>query len=297
MGKPSKFRIQRLLKKNLANFLDAFLFIAEYPRKSISELREPAKILDAENIAILAAFNETREEVLKIISALSDAGYLVLVIRNVNSQQSQCENIGAHKIVNRKNLGFDIGAYRDAFHFVGTPSNLIFLNTSLFWEAERLKKIASRLRTSDVKNMVTYLTESLQGEKHGQSFFLHLKLDPASMYEFETFMRVKTKNWRHKRSAVKYGEKAIFNYFDKNESIRVNFVFPYLSVKETYIGLDTEFTEDWIVRLIKSNVSLNPTQHLWPALESLGFPGYKKTLLLKNPAKLDKLPKVKFEQA
>ncbi len=297
MGKPSKFRYQRLLKRNLANCLDAFLFIAEYPRKGNSVLSEPAIIFDGENIAVLAAFNETREEILKIVSALSNAGYSVLVIRNMDGLEKHVENIGIHKIVNRKNLGFDIGAYRDAFELIESPSNIIFLNTSLLWDAEKLTKIASKLRTSNVKNTVTYLTESLQGGKHGQSFFLHLKLDPPSIEDFETFMKLKTKNWQYKRSAVKYGEKAIFNYFDRNESVRINFVFPYSSVKKTYIDLDTEFTEDWIVRLIKLNVFLNPTQHLWPALEALGFPGYKKTLLLRNPAKLDKLPKVKFEQA
>jgi hypothetical protein len=296
MSKPSRFKFQRLLKSRVASLLDAFLLIIEQPRKGESELIEPATLFDAENIAILAAFNETPEETRNVVSALSDAGYSTLVIRNVGTDLSCYEDIGDHKIVNRKNVGFDIGAYRDAFELIGSPTNLILLNTSMYWDKERLTKVADRLKNSESRNTVTYLTESLQGEKHGQSFFLHLKLDSTTMDHFESFMKNETKNWRYKRSAVKYGEKAIFNYFNQNESIGIDFIFSYSVVSQTYLDLEAEFTEDWIKRMIQSNVQLNPTQHLWPALDFLGFPGFKKTLLSKNPANLRKLPKMNFEQ-
>jgi hypothetical protein len=48
--------------------------------------------------------------------------------------------------------------------------------------------------------------------------------------------------------------------------------------------------------MIELDVHLNPTQHLWPALDFLGFPGFKKSLLKKNPANLRKLPKMNFKQ-
>lgn len=293
MGKPSRFKSQRLLKKIAADVLDVFLLFIEYPRSSDSMMIEAPRVMNDSNIAILAAFNETHEELSRIVSALSDAGYRVLIIRNVDNLGSQDEIGKEYKIANRQNKGFDIGAYRDAFKFIKSPTNLIFLNTSLYWEAERLGKIASNLRNNNV-NTVTYLTESLQGGKHGQSFFLHLKLDSTKMHSFQRFMTLKTKNWHHKRSAVKYGEKAIYNYFVGDKSIRIDFIFSYSFVSDTYLKMEAELTEPWIKRLIENLVPLNPTQHLWPALEFLGFPGYKKTLVLDNPAKLDKLPKPEF---
>ena len=295
MGKPSRFKFQQFLKKIVADFLDVFLLFIEYPRSNDSMMIEVPRIMNDPNIASLAAFNETHEELLTIVSALSDAGYRVLVIRNVDNLGSQDEIGKEYRIVNRQNRGFDIGAYRDAFQFIESPTNLIFLNTSLYWEAGRLGKIASNVKNNNV-NTVTYLTESLQGEKHGQSFFLHLKLDSTKMHTFQRFMTLKTKNWHYKRSAVKYGEKAIYNYFVGDKSVRIDFIFPYLFVSDTYLKMEAELTEPWIKRLIENFVPLNPTQHLWPALQLLGFPGHKKTLVLDNPANLEKIPNQNFKR-
>ena len=293
MGKPSRFKSQRFLKKIAANVLDVLLLFIEYPRSSQSMLIEFPRVMNDSNIAILAAFKEANEELSRIVSALSDAGYRVLVIRNIDNLGSHDGISKEYRIVNRQNKGFDIGAYRDAFQFIESPTNLIFLNTSLYWEAGVLGKIASDVKNNDI-NTVTYLTESLQGEKHGQSFFLHLKLDSTKMHSFQRFMTLKTKNWHYKRSAVKYGEKAIYNYFVGDKSVRIDFVFPYLFVSDTYLKMEAELTEPWIKRLIENFVPLNPTQHLWPALQFLGFPGHKKTLILDNPAKLEKLPNQNF---
>jgi hypothetical protein len=276
----------------LASSLDFCLPILELFRSSNSKLEGKEIRFESENIAILAAYNEEPTVILSVKRMLAEVGFDCIVIFNCPESDDTKDFLVKSGFLVRRNVGFDFGAYRDSMQLIGKPTNLILMNTSMFWDLSLLKGIVNNLSQKNVQNTVTYLSESFQGVWHGQSYFIHLKLDSLHLNELKTHLRTNTKNWRFKRSAVKRGEKALFRFFLAQRNIHVDFLYPYESVVSTYLSLEEKTSELSVRNLLLNDVPLNPTQHLWPALSSLNFPGVKKTLVNQNPAGLQKVPSI-----
>jgi hypothetical protein len=290
VGRPSRFGAIRCYRTIGGKALDAILPLLEFKQNSMSEL-ESGRIKSAsKNIAIVASFNENVDEVRRIVQTINEVGYEVLVINNGSLTKAHGELYETQNFFERRNMGYDFGAYRDSMRLFEFPRNLILMNTSMIWDHRRLARIIHELTSLDLEGRVTYLTESLQGSRHGQSFFIHINVNKTEFSKLKTFLLTKTKNWRFKRSVVKFGEKALFDFFESVPEIQIEFLFPYKEVERSYMLLSEADSEAWIKSHLKKNVKLNPTQHLWPALKKLGFPGIKKTLIKNNPAKLEKIP-------
>jgi hypothetical protein len=292
MVRPSQFKINRQLKMWAANSVDFCLPILELFRSSDSKLEGKEIRFESKNLAILAAYNEDPKVILSIKRMLAEVGFDCVVIYNCPENSATKDFLVESGFLVRSNVGFDFGAYRDSMQLFGEPTNLILMNTSMFWDLNRLKGIVSNLSQKSPPNSVTYLVESFQGVWHGQSFFIHLKLDSLHLNELKKYLRTNTKNWRFKRSAVKRGEKALFRFFLAQRNMHVDFLYPYESVVSAYLSLGEKTSELSVRNLLLNDVPLNPTQHLWPALSSLNFPGVKKTLVNQNPAGLEKVPSI-----
>ncbi len=290
MGRPSRFRAIRCCRTIGGKALDAILPLLELRQNSMSELENERIKFASKNIAIVASFNENLDEVKRIVQTINEVGYEVLVINNGSLTKAHGELSDTLNFFQRRNVGYDFGAYRDSMKLFAFPRNLILMNTSMIWDHRRLARIIHELTSLDLEGRVTYLTESLQGSRHGQSFFIHINVKEKEISKLKTFLLTKTKNWRFKRSAVRFGEKALFDFFKSVPEIQIEFLFPYKEVERSYMLLSQADSEAWIKSHLKKNVKLNPTQHLWPALKKLGFPGIKKTLIKNNPAKLGKIP-------
>lgn len=290
MTNPSQYRCIRTLKTSLARLLDTLLPILEFPRSNSCKLISSIPQIIERDVVVIASFKPETREILELVKVFTELEFETVLIRNIVTGEIPLAETLHFRVLDRENTGFDFGAYRDSMQFIGSPRNLILMNTSLLWNSERLYKIVKKLKDDYKSNRITYLTESLQSTKHGQSFFMHANFDDLTVSGLKDFLESSTKNWRFKRSAVKLGEKAIYKYFESDPRISIDFIFPYELVTRTYEELDIDKSEDWILKHIQSNVCLNPTQHLWLALDLLGFPGYKKTLLRDNPANLRKMP-------
>jgi len=290
MSRPSRFLFPRAIRSFVGRSIDTILPILEMIQTSDNQLSETGFKTGSTKVAVLATYKENRDEIEKYQKMFESCGYFLVVIENGASiTASDLQNDKA-KILARRNKGFDFGAYRDAMAVIGQPRSLILINTSMIWNFKLLSKLVKNLDSPIANNRVTYLTESLQGGRHGQSFFIHLNLDTDSISRLKDFFMQETKNWHFKRSAVKFGEKALFNFFRSNSNLKIEFLFPYEDVSDTYLELGEELTEAWIKQHLLAQVALNPTQHLWPSLSFLNFPGVKKTLISHNPAHLSKTP-------
>lgn len=294
MVRPSHSKMKRKSKTWAANTLDFCLPILEIFVSRHSQLEDKEVKFKSENIAILAAYNEDPDKVLSIRKMLAKVGFDCIVIYNCEADSAARDILKGNGFLLRNNIGFDFGAYRDSMQIIEKPKNLILMNTSMYWDLNLLKEIIRVLSQRNAQNTVTYLVESFQGVWHGQSFFIHLKLDASHLNKLKTHFIMRTKNWRFKRSTVKQGEKALFKFFSAESSIHIDFVYSYESVVRKYLSLDEKSSEISVRRLLLNSVPLNPTQHLWPALKSLDFPGVKKSLMNQNPARLEKVPSINY---
>jgi len=289
--RPSRHASFRLLRVLGGKFLDIFLWFGHVLTPSNSLLLEEIPQINSEKIAIFARFGNEDASENNLINLLQRLGFETFIIENT-SNISRNHVWGHHKVFYRQNKGFDFGAYRDILCYTEKASKLLLINSSVHWDVDRLEAILRRLQLKPLENSITYLTESLQGHRHGQSFFMYLQIDSTNLAHFKRLMKRNIRNWTIKRMAVTYGEKKIGNLLRSKLHLTSIFLYPYPEVWENYLNLPIDNQEIWISNLIKKGINLNPTHHLWPALLVLGFPGYKKSLINDNPAGLRSLPEV-----
>ena len=196
-------------------------------------------------------------------------------------------------LILRSNRGYDFGAFRDVLLSIPFQSEILFLNSSMWWDVEKLQILISKIELQSHVNEVTYLTESIQLQRHGQSFFIYTKVDQGGFTILQSFFTRWIRNTRLKRSAVNYGEMKMASYLE-DAGFGLHFEFPYYKLKESYLKNQTKFSEKWIADLILADVPLNPCQHFWFTTLGFGFPGIKKTLISLNPARLEKAPSSEF---
>ena len=292
--KPSRHRLIRIIRLTTGKIIDAFLLILNPFISKRSLLSGVFPELHKSRIAIYARYGDFIGEERVLIDKLKSLGYGIVIVEN-GHDFSLGKFSSQDLVILRKNRGFDLAAFRDVIKHLTTQSEVLLINSSLYWNADRLERAIIKIQSEASFNSVTYLTDSRQGGHHGQSYFMYLKLDSIRLAEFQNFMVAKVKNWNFKRMAVTCGEKKVSSYFTSNESIECKFLFSYKHVENQYLDLPKSQREDWVTRLIQHGIKLNPTQHLWPALEVMDFPGIKKSLIDRNPAGLRSTPTIGTE--
>jgi hypothetical protein len=241
--------------------------------------------------AIYVGYDIPTENDRDVVAMLQDIGWHVFHVRNFDSK---CTNLNLtpeteNNLVFRKNLGYDFGGYRDILLSIPPQEKLIFINSSMYWNVLKLREVVLKLEGRSPLNEAAFLTESLQPKQHGQSFFAYLNVDENGFRTIQNFFRGFIRNTRMKRSAVNFGEIKMSHYLEAND-FSIYFEFPYEMVSSEYLSMQNLSGEKWVTNLILSGVPLNPCQHFWHTLWSLGFPGIKKTLVNSNPAGLDHPP-------
>jgi hypothetical protein len=220
-----------------------------------------------------------------VVRFLKDHGYNVRVItNNPKLQTNESSPIFA------KNLGRDLGVYRDITQILfemGYGGKVILLNNSIAWIADkRLIYTVEYLKNNCDHSSISTLVESFQPTWHHQSFAFGI--DFKTKYASSIFSCIK--NSRFKRTLINYGEMQISKVALK-QGLSIHSMLMYRDVIKKFESsslLNSDRIQ--IQKLIELDIPLNPTQHFWREIISLGFPGYKKNLSSSNPAKLTNLP-------
>lgn len=291
--KPSRSRCIRSITAVAANCRDLLLRF-DYllsTRESNFDQSQEAQIRAALNHKVVICYvhfssNDQIDEIdQEVIEFLRKNSYKVLVFSN-------CQKIAnfSGEIVYAKNLGRDLGLYRDiarvlsANHFSG---KLVLLNNSVAWiPGTDFIEMLNFLTQQSGHNAVSGVMDSWQTSWHVQSFAFGIDFTSES----SKIIFSKVRNVRMKRTLVRYGEIALGQNL-LNHGFNLNVMIDYknlISLFESGAVVNPNRSE--ISGLIRAGVHLNPSQHFWSECIALGFPGLKRSLVESNPADLRSTP-------
>lgn len=211
-------RIRSILRRvyNLVFFLD---HVTSSNRNLVSTQR-PVEFSSINSLLVVYAtygeFDSSNIEKLKAFF-----GSCLLVIENVDEGKSS----NLHSNYVRKNLGFDLGMFRDAIRIIKRnefSGNILLINSSAEWNVDVL---SNSLPSIQKTNKLVFLTESFQGVQHFQTFFIYVP--EVLLTQFAAFIERRWLNWRFKRSAVVFGEQRTSSLRDLHIPVHVFYDFSY----------------------------------------------------------------------
>lgn len=238
--------------------------------------------LNGRSIAVYVTYQKLHNDKWEanLFATLRDLGFTIYVVINSNKSEIITSSLS------RKNRGYDLAAVRDFLKIsYGNPKEFLIVNSSVAW-GPGSKDLFLRMRSMALKETVPIISavESIQKRRHAQSFLFYSTND--------NFLTLRTvylgmKNWRSKRSTVKFGELMILEEILKL-GVQVEFLFPYKNLtdfakKYPHLSHQTEF-------FLKRNIPVNPTQHFWKLLLLGNAHFVKRNLISNNPARLDSAP-------
>ena len=290
---PSSIRLVRIARKAAGLTIKPLLF-ADYllagraSNFSASQRLEIGNQLEDKVIVFFVHFDKSGfidDFDVEALNFLQKNGFKVKVVTN-NSNL----NTTSFDPIFAKNLGRDLGVYRDIVQTLlelGYKGKVILLNNSIAWKpGEKLLHSMDYLERNSSANSISTLVESFQPRRHYQSFAFGLDFQSDTI----PFLFSAIKNVKLKRTLIAFGELKIGKYALK-QGLTIQSMIRYKYViSEFNSGNSKNGNRIQIQKLILLQTPLNPTQHFWSEIISLGFPGFKKNLLTSNPANLSYLP-------
>ena len=173
-------------------------------------------------------------------------------------------------LIERRSFGRDFGAWKDSWALVRRmwpdPGELLLVNDSVLGPIRPIHPVLAAMRRAGPG--LVGLTESLQGPRHLQSYFL-LALGSEAVADVGRFLeglRLSSSRWL----MVRRGEYALTSFM-RQRGHPVRSLVP-----------DSEISG--LVPPTIAEPPFNPTHHGWRALvESFDFPFIKTDLLVRNP--------------
>lgn len=293
--RPSVFGFNRRLRQLGGHTLTSFCRLDNLfsGQKSNFSNHDIFNCLDLESSELLFYIHYSKHEEfdkydLKTIRTLNSLNVpLVLISNSVIPLE-----IAEIPLLKSKNYGRDLGAMRDVLTYLFEleySGKVIFLNNSMFWGPENdLKVFIHRILSSLSPGTFIGPVESFQVRRHFQSFLVALQIPKKQDSERNPLEYIR--NWRAKRSLVRFGELPMLERFQHAgyKSISIVTSADVLSNLQ-YVGSSDS---PHLKKLLEKNVDLNPTQHTWSVVNKLGIPGIKRSLVLSNPARIKNLPSI-----
>jgi hypothetical protein len=228
----------------------------------------------------------------ELINSLALEFDQLIVMCNLNKSSSMnknddCEFKQNIKLVNRRNSGYDFGAYQAGLAMLKPSANLIdeivLMNNSVYKLHESLTPLIKSVRNSCFD--VTSVTNSREKGLHLQSYFLHLKksvLNQEAFWNwFEELELSDSKFVTIDKLEIPFAQ--IINSFGLSSGAIWDcddlFEF-YFSSSGSALLLEFRSQLSWFVgaKEILRGRMLNPTHYMWPHLLELGCPFLKKDL-------------------
>jgi hypothetical protein len=249
-------------------FLDELLKFQNIFISNKSQIYENVSVQVSDSIAVFAIYNLERMRFVKeSMVELRKNGFYVLAIFNVD-EPLDSDQPWVVTGIKRRNLGFDIGMYRDGLLEISKspclPSEILLINDSVYYSPGSLTAILSILRERE-KNVMYSLLESSQHRRHLQTFFLYGVFDESNFWKvkkvFENF-----KNWKHKRAAVTLGEKMLHDLLSEKKIASQGL----WTTKELKLLADDACFQCGL-ELELQDSKINPTSHLVHLLKQYGI--------------------------
>lgn len=253
--------------------------------------------------AIYVHFDRTgrvHEYVFHAVRSLKDLGFRVYFVSNAPnlaaSARKQLLPLCA-RVLRRRNVGHDFGAYRDVLLDI-LPLQLetvLLMNDSVYGPLSPLDKVLQDAKPE--KADVWGLTDSWDMRYHLQTYFI---LFHAQALQNDSFVRY----WQelpyvnHREWVVKFGEVGLTQKLLRG-GLRCRALFPYEELTRKFLGgartceqaaplshAHLSFSAH-MAEAIEGGGPLNPTHHFWDLLiQELGFPFVKRDLLQRNPIRV-----------
>ncbi len=226
--------------------------------------------------------------VLRYLDALLKIGFSIVFISTCHSlQKSSLEQLlsRCHKVVLRKNLGFDFGSWCLGLKEspIQNEGCVLFANDSVFGPLFDLEEVMVRWNESGAD--IFGITDSFEIEHHIQSYFLLCGAHFCRSEAFRNFWR--SFLFTTDKLQIIYQYEIGFSAIARNAGFKLG---AYCSYEELYRkaenGEDLEMLPSELSRIFKMK-NVNPTHFFWkPLLRQLSCPFIKRDLLAKNPVQI-----------
>ena len=206
--------------------IDAFSIIDHLTSRK--KVRIPDRIIRVANFdsdtgadfVVLAALSPDLSKLIhaqNLVRQLSLEGYRVLVLTRLKGNVFPQAEMTFHW----NHLGRDYFAFKcvwlNTLAFIRTSERILFLNDSILWAAGAPSRLLQLHETADY---VLLPTESSQIRKHAQPYFFLI----PNNFQNELIDRILSpaRNWKFKRSAVRWGE---FRFLKNLKFNKINYTF------------------------------------------------------------------------
>lgn len=300
-------RLTKVIRTRLIPHLTAVLRFVFSPKQLISAWPE-GDVQLGPKVALFVHFDSrgvVHEHVLHYVRSLADAGFSVVFVTNSGRRLhpaalAQLQPICARVLV-RRNLGYDFGAWREAIEYLGLPrpdtSILILANDSVYGPLRPMGEILNMINFEHAD--VFGLTECWLSRYHLQSYFLAFGsrvLQSEAWSKFWTRVRpAPSKYWVIPHYEIGLSQALV------RAGFRCQALWPYMQlidhVDPALLGDEKEKDQKTVDPIVKArkkhamwirtsaveNSPMNPTTDLWRQLLVGGFPFIKRELLRDNP--------------
>jgi hypothetical protein len=263
------------------------------------------------NLPILIYVHYSKSGVIteREVSTLQNAqnvGLQICLVVNLEKSQIASESWSFHHQGNsleaqiiRKNIGWDLGAYRDAYFALKNLQKvnsqpIIFMNNSVIWFPEMIKNYFDKAIKADADVIAGSISN--QYRPHIQTF-LFGALNPIGTAQIEQWLGT-IKNWRLKRTVVSYGEMGTSRILlskVKSETLSPDNLLMEMGLKKIHLGFESKNNEipyvvinRWLRNrnFMQAGVPQNPSHDYWLEMLENGFPGIKVDLIQSNPSNI-----------
>ncbi len=237
------------------------------------------------------------------LRALQSIGFQTCLVMNINPNGPKVRHsIGNNRqffdiICLRKNVGYDLGAYRDVLNFLMShmqtnSKQIYFMNNSVIWFPKMIKTYFKELRNLDADVVAGSI--SFQYTEHIQTYLFGAKTENGLLAIQKWLFSIK--NWRLKRSIVARGELNTNSILQSNlevvtfpsdSRVKVTALRKLLKISSDKKGNPSESTLQRLQRnqdFAFAGIPVNPSHSFWLEKLENGFPGIKIDLVAKNPS-------------
>ncbi len=253
--------------------------------------------------------NIVSEREQRTLLALQKVGYQTCLVMNVNEKGAAInydleENRKFFDVIClRKNIGYDLGAYRDILEFLKSQTKtqgkkIYFMNNSVIWFPEMIKSYFKELRTLEAD--VFAASVSNQYLEHIQTFLFGAGTESGVLAIQDWLFSIK--NWRLKRTIVARGELGTNGILRSNLRV-ATFPSDSLVKKMALMKLANKsavlkkLTSSGTLQRLQRNqefafsgIPVNPSHSFWLENLEAGFPGIKIDLIKNNPSGIQDYP-------
>ncbi len=300
-----KHKIERLWSESLdyIDFARAYAILPIRPNYIRRKWEGADDISRARRVAVFNHFDKKgliHDYVLFYVKELKRAGFTVVFTSNSPKfPQASVDKLTPFvgRILWRRNVGYDFGAFKDGIAQVPDISALDMLlvtNDSIYGPLQDLREVIEKADPEEAD--IWGITDCWSHYYHLQSYFVLFHPQALQSAAFKRFWRY-LPYYRNKHWVIKYGEIGLTQFFLRR-GLRCQALFPYRAMIanvapriEAYLE-ETDPEKDavryryleMIARFLREGVALNQTHFFWDELlVTARCPFIKRDLLQRNP--------------